>query len=108
MPTENHAFWTVTLGNVLSIVSGIIALGAFWWRSATQWQSVNDHIQSLTERQGRTEEALDEYAKNGILNAVNVHEQRITNCERALAVLPAMQQDISWIRRELDRSLKSR
>lgn len=90
--------WDVTLGNVVTIVGGILV-------SAMIFQRMSDKVDSNSKDTEKIGHQLEEVVKLALPISVNQHERRLTTLEVTLGAmqtaLAAMQSDIAWIKQAI-------
>ena len=98
----NPTFWNFTIGNVLTIVGGMVTLAALWWRTAQKEQRQDDRVDTLADRLNKSEEELSQMTRVGLLTTISQHERRLATCEEALGDISEMKTDIRWIKEKLN------
>jgi hypothetical protein len=94
-------FWQFSFGNVVTLLSGIFATLALWWKVAQRDQKTADDFEALRRAQEAARVELDGMTKIGLLTTVNQHERRLLECERVTSSISALQTDVSWIKNTL-------
>jgi hypothetical protein len=85
----------MNLGNVLTIVGGIVAFITLWLRTSVR-------VENVEVEQKRQSETLSEIAKIGLLTTVAQHERRLLAMEDSIGDLHEMKNDIRWIKRSMN------
>jgi len=86
-----HFSWEFTLGNLVTVVAGIVALIAGYVK-------MGDRVDVAVSRLDKQEKEMDEYSKLSISAMLNQHERRLVAIETAVSNIAAIQADIGWIR----------
>ena len=89
-------FWEFTLGNLITIVIGIISL-------VVAWQKVRDKVEELAGRVQKQEAEVEQYSKLGVITIVNQHERRLSQIEVLVAEIGAIKTDLVWIKNKLEK-----
>ncbi len=88
--------WTMSIGNVVTAIMGLISLVVIWVR-------LGDRVDFVEKGQARQTAALDEMARIGLLTTVNQHERRLTAVEASVQDIHEMKADIRWIKEYFSR-----
>jgi hypothetical protein len=96
--------WTITLGNLLTIVGGVVA-------TTMLWQRLTDRLDVNSRETEKNRRDLDEIGKLALSTSVQQHERRIASMEEAMRTLAlaleGMKNDLLWIKRSLERQERS-
>lgn len=97
--------WEFTVGNVVTIVGGIIAI-------AMLWQRVQDKLDVTKELTDKNTQNLDDLLKLALNTSVQQHERRILDMESAIKTmslaLESMRTDLGWIRKLLENQVDNK
>ena len=93
-PTEMQSFWQINLGNVMTILCGVVSI-------VVVWQKMRDKVEEITGRQTKTEQEVGELTRMGIITTLNQHERRITMLETLAVEVSAIKADLGWIKDRL-------
>ncbi len=90
--------WDVIVGNVPTIILGIISLTVAFTKLRGDIQITNLEIQDLGKRVSNGEEEMKQLSKMGVLNSISQHERRLMALELTISDIATLKTDISWIK----------
>jgi hypothetical protein len=98
---DSNSFWDISLGNVLTIVVGIISLAVAFQKLRGDIQVNNVELNDLSKRVSNGEEEMKQLSKMGVLTSISQHERRLMNLELMMTDIATLKTDIVWIKENM-------
>ncbi len=98
-------FWDITIGNVATIVMGVIVWGV---TLAMLWQKFNDRLDSTSKQTEKNTAELDQLTKLALQTSVAQHERRLQELEKAVGQIAGISATLEFIKDQFDVLLQRR